>query len=277
VDDFLKKIGKLKKKKNLLRETCDVVFSELSNMARSFMQKPAVKANLKHFIFPKKTGVYSVQKVKASEENADWIVNFFNMNLLKPNRIAIDGLPGSGKSTLAEALSTRLKLQWVSLDYQMPDGEYSFNENRAIYEYHRLLRTQDHNVFDVILFMDLPVETIKTQIIARGEGAVNIELFDFELMQEIGKMAFELAKGQLIRIPRSEILMKIKSEGGFELRENLVKKLLEKRLDAPNSLTQEEKLFLLVKGEPHKGLSGYHKGGQYARELFENIMQKMTF
>jgi hypothetical protein len=275
MDDFLKKIGKLKKKKNLLRGTSDVVLSELSDMARSFMQKPAVKANLRHFIFPKKTGVYSVQKVKASEENADWIESFFKMNLLKLNRIAIDGLPGSGKSTLAEALSTRLKLQWISLDYQMPDGEYSFNENQAIYEHHRLLRTQDHDVFDAILFMDLPVETIKTQIIARGEGAVNIELFDFELMQKIGKMAFELAKGQLIRIPRSQILMKVKPKGGFELRENLGKKLLEKRLDAPNSLTQEEKLFLLVKGVPQKGLSGYHKGGQYARELFENIMQKM--
>lgn len=275
MDDFFKKIRKTIKKKALGQTVGDAVLSGITDMARSFMQKPAVEANLKHLIFPKKTGVYSVQTVKAAEENADWVVNYLVENDLKPNRIGIDGLPGSGKSTLAAALSSKLKFRWISLDYQMPEGEYSFSENKAIYEHHRLLRTQNPNVFDVILFMDLPIETIKDQIITRGEGAVNIELFDFELMQDIGKAAFNLANGKPLQISKSKLLMKIKPEGGFRVDENLAEKINDKGFEVPKSLTQEEKLFLLLKGEPKKGLSGYHRGDQYVRELFENIMQKI--
>jgi hypothetical protein len=275
MDDFFKKIRKVGKGKKLIQKAGGTVLSELADMARSFVQKPAVEANFKHLFFPKKTGVYSVQKVKVAEENADWIVNYFKENRLKPSRIGIDGLPGSGKSTLAEALSTRMKMQWISLDYQMPEGKFFFKVNSAVYEHHRLLRTQNPDAFDVILFMDLPTETIKSQIIERGEGAVNIELFDFELMQEIGKMAFELSCGQAIQISGTNLLMKVKPKGGFGFEKNLLEKLKAKNLEAPMSLTQEEKLFLLIKGEPRKGLSGYHKGGQYARELFENVMQKM--
>ncbi len=272
---FLKKIGKAGKRGSLVQVGRDAVLSGLTNMARSFMQKPAVVANFKHLFFPKKTGVYSVQKVEAVENNADWIVNYLKENRIQPNRIGIDGLPGSGKSTLAEALSTRLNLRWVSLDYQLPEGKYPFDQDHAIYEHHRLLRTQNPDVFNVILFMDLPTETIKAQIIARGQGAINIELFDFELMQEIGRAAFELAGGEPLRVPETDLLMKIKPQGGFAFAETLAEKLIAKGLEDAGNLTQEEKLFLLVKGVPHKGLSGYHQGGKYARELFDNIVQKI--
>jgi hypothetical protein len=50
------------------------------------------------------------------------------------------------------------------------------------------LRTQEPNIFEGIIFVDLSAETIKTQILVRREGAVYKELL-------IGKMAFELAKG----------------------------------------------------------------------------------
>lgn len=266
MNEFLKNIGKLGK---------DAISSEVTKMARAFIQKPAVAANIRHLFFPKKIGVYSVQKVEAAEKNADWIVNFFKQSNFHLNRIGIDGLPGSGKSTLAEALSIRLNMKWISLDYQLPEGGVPFDQDLAIYEHHRLLRTQVLDAFDAILFLDLPTKIIKEQIIARGQGALNIELFDFELMQEIGQEAFALAEGEPHQVPGTDLFFKMKPRKGFSLEKTLAEKLITKGFVEFDKLSQEEKLFLLVKGEPRKGLSGYHHGGKYARELFNNILQKV--
>lgn len=252
----------------------NTVLTELANMARSFLQKPAVIANIRHLFFPIKSGVYSVQTVAAVENNADWIVHFLKENEIQPNRIGIDGLPGSGKSTLAEALCARLNMRWICLDYQLPEGKYSFDQDGVIYEHHRLLRTQNPDIFDVILFMDLPTKTIKEQIIKRGQGAINTELFDYELMQEIGKEAFDLAGGDPHRIPGTDLLVKIRPQEGFAMGETLTEKLIVMGFGESADLTLEEKLFLLIKGAPQKGLSGYHQGGKYARELFSNVLRK---
>ena len=268
MNEFLKKIGKRGK---------DAILSELTDMARSFIQKPAVKANINHLFFPKKTGAYSVQKVQAALDSADWIFHFLKKNQLHPNRIAIDGLPGSGKSTLAEALCARLNMLWVSLDYQLPEGNTPLDQELTIYEHHRLLRTQVLDAFDMILFIDLPMDTIRQQIIERGQGALNIEFFDYELMQEIGKVAFDLAGSESLRVPGTDLLMKIKPSQGFELEENLVGKLELKGFEEFGNLTREEKLFLLVRGEPRRGLSGYHQGGRYAKELFNKVIQKIVY
>ncbi len=266
MDEFLKRIRRL---------GGDTILAEIKSMARSFIKKPAVAANIQHLFFPKKTGAYSVQKVQAAIDNANWIFEFLKKNQIQPNRIGIDGLPGSGKSTLAEVLSVRLKLHWVSLDYQLPEGDTYLKQNLTIYEHHRLLRTQLLDAFDLIVFIDLPTEKIKEQIIERGQGALNIELFDYELMQMIGKAAFDLAGSEPIRIPGTDLLIKIKPSQGFALNETLIKKLTDKGFEQVAKLTQEEKLFLLVKGEARKGLSSYHQGGKYALELFDKIKQKI--
>ncbi len=266
MDEFLKKFSKRGK---------GFILSELTDMARSFIQKPAVKANINHLFFPKKTGVYSVQKVQATLDSADWIFHFLKKNQLHPNRIAIDGLPGSGKSTLAEALSVRLNMEWVSLDYQLPEGNTPLDQDLTIYEHHRLLRTQVLDAFDMILFIDLPMDTIKQQIIERGQGALNIELFDYELMQEIGKAVFDMAGGESVRVSGSDMLMKIKPSQGFALEQTLAEKLAIKGFECADNLTQEEKLFLFLKGEPRKGLSGYHQGGKYTQQLLRNVAKNV--
>ncbi|MBT5548876.1 MAG: hypothetical protein HOJ79_00215 [Nitrospina sp.] len=266
MDGFLKKFSKVGK---------DAVLSEFKDLARSFLSKPAVKSNIHHFFFPKKTSVYSVQKVQAALDNAEWIFQFLRKNHIHPNRIGIDGLPGSGKSTLAEALSVRMNMQWVSLDYKLPEENSSLSQDLTIYEHHRLFRTQNLDIFDVLFFLDLSTETIKKQIIERGEGALHIELFDYELMQEIGKAIFELAKGEPIRVSGTDLLMKVRPQQGFALEQTLAEKLATKGFESTENLTQEEKLFLLVKGESRKGLSGYHQGGKYAREFLTNTAKNV--
>jgi hypothetical protein len=268
---FAKSILKIAKKNPQLTVGASAVGTSIIKTGLSFIKKPGVVASIKHIFHPKKLDKYSTREVKEVEKNADWIVDFLQAKGLRPNRIGIDGLPGSGKSTLANALSNRLKMEWISLDYQMSNDSYSFNKNKAVYEHHRLFRTQELDVFDLIIFIDLPVARIKKQIIDRGQGAVNVEIFDFNLMQEIGRIAFEIADAENIRVSESHLHMKIRPAEGFNTSENLVKKLTATGFWGTEKLSKEEKLFLLIEGKEKKGLFAYNQGGKYAKELLTNV------
>ncbi|MFC1563097.1 hypothetical protein ACFL4Z_03500 [candidate division KSB1 bacterium] len=273
----MKNIGKIAKKNPLITIGASAVGSAILKTGISFVKKPAVIANVKHIFKPKKLGVYSTKEIQEVEKNADWIVNLLKEKEIRPNRIGIDGLPGSGKSTLANALSNRLKMEWISLDYQLSNEPHQFNKNNSIYEHQRLFRTQNLDVFDVIIFIDLPVEKIKEQIIDRGQGAFNVEIFDYNLMQEIGKTAFEITDNEKIRVPKSHLYMKIRPKEGFNINENLDIILKAEGFANTGNLTKEEKLFLLVEGKVKKGHFAYNQGSKYALELLENVREFINY
>ena len=264
-------IGKIAKNNPQVTVGVSAVGSAILKTCISFVKKPAVIAHIKHIFHPKKLDKYSTREVKEIEKIADWIVDYFNEKNIMPDKIGIDGLPGSGKSTLANALSNRLKMEWISLDYQLSNELYRFNKNNTIYEHHRLFRTQNLDAFDVIIFLDLPVDKIKEQIVDRGQGAVNVEIFDYNLMQEIGKTAFEIADGEKIRVSESHLYMKIRPEEGYNIDDNLEKMLNAADFLNTEKLTKEEKLFLVIEGKAKKGLFAYNQGGKYAMELLVNV------
>lgn len=261
------------KKNPIVVDGITAIASAIVKTIISFIRKPAVIANIQHIFNPNKLGIYSTKEVKEVEENADLIADFLKNKGIRPNRIGIDGLPGAGKSTLANALSNRLKMEWISLDYQLSNEPFHFNKNNSIYEHQRLFRTQDIDVFDIILFMDLPVEKIKKQIIYRGQGAFNIEIFDYDLMQEVGRIAFDIADGKKIRIPNSHICMKIRPKGGFNVTENLENQLEMAGFVNTGNLTKEEKIFLLIEGKAKRGKFANNLGSKYAMELLANVRE----
>ncbi|MBW7997759.1 MAG: hypothetical protein FVQ81_14540 [Candidatus Glassbacteria bacterium] len=268
---LMKNVLKIFQKNPQIAEGASAVGTSIIKTGISFVKKPAVIAYIKHIFHPKKLGKYSTREVREVEINADWIAGYIKEKNIRPGRVGIDGLPGSGKSTLANALSDRLKMEWISLDYELTNEPCQLNRNRSIYEHHRLFRTQDLDVFDLIIFIDLPVEKIKEQIIERGQGAVNVEIFDYNLMQEIGRTAFELADGEKIRVTESHLYMKIRPAAGFNIDENLDEMLKTNGFLNTDILSKEEKLFLLIEGKAKKGLFAYNQGGKYAMELLDNI------
>ena len=267
----MKNIEKIAKNNPELAVGISAVGLAIIKTGISFVKKPAVIAYIKHIFHPKKLDKYSTREVREVENIADWIVDYLKEKDIMPDKIGIDGLPGSGKSTLANALSNQLKMEWISLDYQLSNELYRFNKNNTIYEHHRLFRTQNLDAFDVIIFLDLPVDKIKEQIVDRGQGAVNVEIFDYNLMQEIGKTAFEIADGEKIRVSESHLYMKIRPEEGYNIDDNLEKMLKAANFLNTEKLTKEEKLFLLIEGKAKKGLFAYNQGGKYAMELLVNV------
>jgi len=128
----------------------------------------------------------------------------------------VDGIPGSGKSTLAAALARKLDMAVECLDHKNMDQAIRFDKDRAIYEHHRLLRTQDIDGFDVIVYIDEPVEISRQKVLQRKRGGYLVDVMNYERLQAVGRKAFSMAAGECITIEGSGAKVKVRAESGFK-------------------------------------------------------------
>jgi hypothetical protein len=203
---------------------------------------------------------------------ADAIVSLLKSKGLSPNRIAVDGVPGSGKSTLAAALARRLAMTTECLDHKNMDQAISFDMDRVIYEHHRLLRTQDIDGFDVIVYIDERVEISRQKVLQRKRGGYLLDIMNYDRLKAVGHKAFSVAAGECIAVEDSFVQVKIRPKGGFMCLENIEMELLAKGLSS-KGLNKEQALFLCVEGKPRKGFSAYLNPHAYDRELLMILRQ----
>ncbi|NQT01324.1 MAG: AAA family ATPase, partial [Planctomycetes bacterium] len=203
-------------------------------------------------------------------KNADEIIALLNSKGVHIKRLAVDGVPGSGKSTLARALAVKLNFELQTLDYIDLNKPQDFNKEQTIYEHHRLLRTQDVENFDAIIYIDEPVELSKQKCLNRKRGGINIDVFDYEKLKKIGSEAFNIAAGRVYSISNSYIKLKIKPKAGFRAYKNISAKVNKKGFKT-EGLSKEELLFVSVYGRSRKGLTAYVKVGAYNKEILEGL------
>lgn len=184
--------------------------------------------------------------------------------------MAVDGTPGSGKSALARALAKKLNFKVQILDYIDLNKPQDFTQNKTIYEHHRLLRTQDIDNFDAILYIDEPMELSKQKCLNRKRGGINIDVFDYEKLKKIGAEAFDIAAGKSYKIKNSYIKLKIKPETGFRAYENIRNKVKKKGFET-EGLCKEELLFASAYGKAAKGLMAYVRLDAYNKEILEGL------
>ena len=101
------------------------------------------------------------EEIKEVNRQADVIIKLLKSRKVTATMMAIDGVPGSGKSTLARALAKKMDFKWKALDYIDMDRPLKFKHVNTIYEHHRLFRTQDIDFFDVLIYIDEPIERSK--------------------------------------------------------------------------------------------------------------------
>ncbi len=207
----------------------------------------------------------SSSSVKSAEEQAEKIAGILNEKDIAPDRIGIDGLPGSGKSTLARALAKRLGMKHESLDYTNLRLPGIMSPKHTVYEHHRLLRTQDLDVFDAIVYIDMSARHCRARVCRRGRGLFLAAVLDYKKLRKVGKVAFDVCEGEPLPIADSPLLVKIKPSGGFRAQENTVSRLKDSppqgatgatELDT-SGMSREEMLFLIACGKRKHGLKAY--------------------
>ncbi|MBF0465255.1 MAG: hypothetical protein HQK88_03600 [Nitrospirae bacterium] len=233
--------------------------------------KPGLHASVESLIKEIISGSGENGEYPVSVENyADEIEFLFKKHNLKPNRLAIDGIVGCGKSTLSLALARKLGMRWQSLDHMNMDKPIDFSAENTIYEHHRLLRTQNIDCFDAIIYIDEPIEISKERILNRKRGGYLVDILDFEKHKRVGKMAFNVADGVEIAISDSFIKIKLRPKDGFKSHENIVAELKKKGIKAEN-ISKEELLFLCTEHEVCKGFLAYVNADAYTKEILTGV------
>lgn len=234
-------------------------------------QKPGIQASLDAVKMSLATGQPETHEViDTVNKNAIKIVALLDAKGACIKRLAVDGVPGSGKSTLARALAEKLKFELQTLDYIDLNKPQDFDKEKTIFEHHRLLRTQDLENFDALIYIDEPVELSKGKCIHRKRGGINIDIFDYEKLKRIGVKAFEMADGEVFSVPNSDIKMKMRPQNGFRAYENIKAEVAGHGSDI-SDCSKEELLFMAVYGVPKKGLMAYVKAGAFNKELLEGL------
>ena len=195
--------------------------------------------------------------LEAVERRAECIARILRERGVVPDRIGIDGLPGSGKITLARALAPKLDLRWLSLDYKDLNVPRNLERKGVIVEHHRLLRTQDADRFDVILYIRETPERARIRTVRRRRGVILAALLDYHKLGKVGELAFDVCQAEPVVIPDSNLILKIKPPGGFRAIESIVRRLREAGLDTAG-MSKEAMLFLLALGKPEHGLTAYY-------------------
>ena len=200
---------------------------------------------------------------------AEAVAKIFEKQDVFPARIAIDGVPGSGKSTLAKALSERMGMEAICLDHQNMEEQLPFVQQPAIYEHHRLLRTQDIDSFDAIIYIDQPVDISKQHILHRERGAYLVDIMNFDLLKRIGDKAFALAEGPMTSIDDGLIKIRIRPDKGYNVMANLAGELRAKGFADSRivGLSKEQQLFLLMEGHARKGFIAYLNPSAYEKDF----------
>ncbi|HIJ66310.1 MAG TPA: hypothetical protein HPP77_10210 [Candidatus Hydrogenedentes bacterium] len=233
--------------------------------------KPGINANIRYYLDPPEES----NDVAAAERAAGLITR--RLSDVTPERIGVDGLPGSGKSTLARALGEQMGLDWVCLDHRLyTSAPVDLSRSGVIYEHHRLFRTQDLDHFDVLVYLDEPLETIERQILNRGRAAAMLDVFDFSRMQAVGQKAFAVAGGEAWRVPNTHAFVKVRPAEGFNERRRLERELKRMGLTETQDLPKEALLFLATFGEAKRGSLAYLQTRQLLKEFLLALGQEIT-
>lgn len=232
--------------------------------------RPALRAHALADIKALRKGVSSHEMDRAralpaeAMEQAKLIAEHLRASGIDPatHRIAISATGGTGKSTLAKALSHHLGMDVLHMDDvgKSLTGRdltkwVSQNELKPglIAEQTHLLNQVDPDKFDAIIHLDKPMKQVKDQILKRGRGAGQLDVYDYDKLHDAIQTGFHHTAGDAHEVVPG-IRVKMRPSTGFQADNMLNKSLAEKGIDS-TGMTRQQKILSTSTGS-HQGSSG---------------------
>lgn len=260
-----------RKKKDITERITDAAVVAGKTALAALAKRPGIQASLESLKMRFSTGKAEEHEVIGEiDKISDHIIALLHERAISLQRLAVDGVPGSGKSTLARSLAKKLNFKVRTLDHIDLNQPQDFSRLMTIYEHHRLLRTQNIDNFDAIVYIDEPPELSQAKCLHRKRGGINIDVFDYQRLKRIGEEAFRIADGKAYTIADSYVKVKIKPKPGFKAYENIRDKVQKKGFRT-KGYSKEELLFLSVYGQPKQGLMAYVNFGAYNEEILQGL------
>lgn len=260
-----------KRKIELTGRIAEAAIEAGKTAAEALANRPGLQVSLESLKMKFRTGKAEADEVISEiDKAAGRIIALLRAQGGHFQRLAVDGVPGSGKSTLAKSLAKKLKFEAKTLDNIDLNKPQDFSQAQAVYEHHRLLRTQDIDNFDAIAYIDEPVELSKAKCLHRKRDGFAVDIFDYQKLKRIGKEAFDIADGRAYAIENSYIKVKIKPEAGFKALEN-IRDMVNKQGIKTEGFSKEQLLFLFVYGQAKQGIMAYVNFGAYNKELLKGL------
>jgi hypothetical protein len=172
-------------------------------------------------------------------------------------RIAISGTGGTGKSTLSKGLSDQLGMQSLYLDDvgKSLSGrdltKFVTHQNikpGVIAEQTHLLNQVDPDKFDVLIRVHKPMDLVKQQILDRGRGAGQLEVYDYDKLHKSIHTAFHTTAGQS-HSPLPHVEIKFKPQGGFNADNLLRQQASAHGVNMPAGAPRQDLVFAAAHGE----------------------------
>jgi len=177
-----------------------------------------------------KGGGHAVERAKAlpqqAIDEAKQVADFLRSKGIDPKtaRIGISGTGGTGKTTLARGLSEHLGMNPLMMDdvgksISGRDLTSYVRKNPiapgTVAEQTHLLHQVDPDKFDAIIRVHKPMEQVKQQLLDRGRGAQQLDLYDYDRLHKTIETAFKGTAGEVHDV-LPHVQIKFRPEGGFQ-------------------------------------------------------------
>jgi hypothetical protein len=195
-------------------------------------------------------------------ETARGVATYLKAHGLDPfkHRIGISATGGTGKSTLAKGLSKELGMGVLHLDDvgKSISGRDLTKHVRnhpiqpgLIAEQTHLLNQVDPNRFDAIIHLEKPYDVIEKQILKRGRGAGQLDVYDYKKLHKAIRTAFDATAGQAHEVAPG-IRVKMRGPEGFQAEQLLGTELRNAGID-PSDMTRQQQVLSLSTGRRQTG------------------------
>lgn len=216
--------------------------------------------------FGTKGGAHAVDRAKALPQEAiaqaKAVADSLRARGIDPSkaRIAVSGTGGTGKTTLSRALAEELKMKPLMMDdvgksLSGRDLPKWLKKNKVapgtIAEQTHLINQVDPDKFDAIIRIHKPMKDVKKQIIKRGRGAGQLEVYDYDKLHKSIDTAFHRTSGQHFDVGNN-IQIKVRPQGGFKADSHLNEAIKGHGLD-PSKMTRQQKVYAAAHGKKPVG------------------------